>query len=223
LADDPTAAREALAEALTRWHTAAPDALQFGVGEALALVESYEAEGITAAPLARLRELSRRFAPTGFFRMASFRASYRLSLGRALVAAAHATPAGPERATLLVEARTVTEALRREANVALNGHTSLIEAGISSLSPESTAADVASFLAAAIEALEPHGLADIGAAARLRLARLLPASDAVELAEEGRAFFVRQGFEQVERIVAALVPGSYLTLTSSLPGDHGRM
>ena len=41
--------------------------------------------------------------------------------------------------------------------------------------------------------------------------------------DEGRAFFVRQGFEQVERIVAALVPGSYLTLTSSLPGDHGRM
>ena len=90
-------------------------------------------------------------------KMESFRASYRLAMGRALVAAAVATPAGPARKTLVDEARSVAAALRQEWNPALIGHTLLIEAGIASLAEDGDTEPVVMALAAAIDVLDRQG------------------------------------------------------------------
>lgn len=209
LEDRPDLAREALLDALARWTTAAPDALSFGVGLSLSLVRLYETSGCSTQPLAALRELGERFQPTGFLKMESFRASYRLAMGRALVAAALATPEGPARAALVLEARGVAAALRQEWNPALIGHTLLIEAGIASLAHDGDNEPVAMALSAAVDVLDRQGLSDAAAAARLRLGRFLSGVQGSELADEGRLFFHRQGFERDDRIAAALVPGRY--------------
>lgn len=215
LTDRPDQARLTLAKALDGWTSNGPGLLECSVGQTLAFLQMYETRGKSKEPLASLRKLHARFDRTGFFTLQTFRVSFGLAMGRALIAAARVETSPDARASYVQEARGVLTALRRERNEALQGPIALLDAGVFSLDPTDdlvpSPVPLSKRLVNAITSLEDQGLGDLCAAARMRLAAVLTAAgrDGRAVREEGEAFFERQGFVAPDAVVDALAPGVF--------------
>jgi eukaryotic-like serine/threonine-protein kinase len=226
LTDRPDQSRACLLRALDGWTTNGPGLLECAVGQTLAFLRMYETRAISKEPLAALRQLRSRFDRTGFFTLQTFRVSFGLAVGRALVAAAHAETDHEARASYLQEARGLLMTLRRERNEALQGPIALLDAGVFSLDPTDemvpSPVPLAKRLVGAITLLEDQGLGDLCAAARIRLATVLASEgrDGRAVHEEGMAFFERQGFVSCDGVIAALAPGHFGEARPTSRADH---